>query len=166
MSFLFDPEKLKLDAQRAEKSTSQWISSFKRKDASRLDVVIHSLHTKAFDKVNCLLCANCCKNISPTLYDKDIERLARSMRIKPFEFIEKYLKIDEDNDYVFRKTTCPFLADDNYCSVYENRPKACREYPHTNRSRFYQILKLTQKNTFVCPAAFMVMEGLKKTWKK
>ena len=46
--------------------------------------------------------------------------------------------------------------------VYESRPKACREYPHTDRPRFYQILDLTLKNAEVCPAVFELIERLKK----
>ncbi|WP_332911960.1 YkgJ family cysteine cluster protein [Algoriphagus boritolerans] len=47
---------------------------------------------------------------------------------------------------------CPFLGADNKCLVYEDRPKACREYPHTNRKNMLGILDLSLKNTLVCPA--------------
>ncbi len=149
-------------AAKVEKQTKQWIASFNKKQSNQLDDVVHQLHDEVFCEIDCLDCANCCKSISPTLYDKDIERIAKSLRMKPAEFIDKYLEIDEENDYVFRSTPCPFLGADNYCLVYDSRPKACREYPHTDRPRFYQILKLTLKNTFVCPAAFQVMERVKK----
>ncbi len=159
---LINPEDLKKKAEKGEKSSLEWISTFRKKQAKKLDDKAQELHEEIFNEINCLDCANCCKSISPTLYDKDIERLSKSLRLKPSEFMEKYLEIDEENDYVFRQTPCPFLDSENYCLVYENRPKACREYPHTNRPRFYQILKLTVKNSFVCPAAYYVMEGIKK----
>ena len=159
---LINPEELKKMAEKAEKSNLQWISAFNKKQANKLDNKAQTLHSEIFNDIDCLDCANCCKSISPTLYDKDIERLAKSLKIKPSEFIEKYLEIDEEKDYVFRQTPCPFLDSENYCMVYENRPKACREYPHTDRPRFYQILKLTVKNSYVCPAAYYVMEGIKK----
>jgi uncharacterized protein len=156
------PEKLKKMAEKEEKSTKQWISSFNKKQFNKLDDVAHAIHYEIFDQIDCLQCANCCKSISPTLYDKDIERLARFLKIKPSEFINQYLQMDEEKDYVFKQTPCPFLDTENYCIVYKDRPKACREYPHTNRPRFYQILKLTLKNTYVCPAAYYVMERLKE----
>jgi hypothetical protein len=165
MSLEFSPEELKIAAEKAAKETTKWISSVNKKKTNQLDKEAHRLHYEAFDHIDCLTCANCCKSISPTLYDKDIERLARALRLKPSEVIEQYIMVDEEHDYVFRQTPCPFLGSDNYCMVYENRPKACREYPHTDRPRFYQILKLTLKNTLVCPAAFEVMESLKKTFK-
>jgi Predicted Fe-S-cluster oxidoreductase len=159
---LIKPEELKKLAEKAEKSNLQWVSAFNKKQANKLDDKAQSLHHEIFSDIDCLGCANCCKSISPTLYDKDIERLAKYLKLKPSEFIEKYLEIDEEKDYVFRQTPCPFLDPENYCMVYENRPKACREYPHTDRPRFYQILKLTVKNSFVCPAAYYVLEGIKK----
>jgi hypothetical protein len=81
--------------------------------------------------------------------------------MRPADFIEKYLRIDEDNDYVLQSVPCAFLDADNYCSVYEARPKACREYPHTNRKKMVRILDLTHKNTRVCPAVLEIVERLK-----
>jgi Fe-S-cluster containining protein len=83
--------------------------------------------------------------------------------MKPADIIQKYLRIDEDGDMVFRSMPCPFLGDDNYCAIYENRPKACREYPHTDRKRFYQIYNLSIKNAYTCPIVFEVMEEIRKT---
>jgi Fe-S-cluster containining protein len=81
--------------------------------------------------------------------------------MKPSKLIEKYLELDADNDYVFRSAPCPFLDHENYCMVYESRPLACREYPHTNRKRFYQVLDLSLKNTEICPAVADIFEHLK-----
>jgi Fe-S-cluster containining protein len=143
--------------------TKSLFAKLKKKKPKNLDSIVHQLHDEAFEDIDCLDCANCCKSISPTLYDKDIERLAKHFKIKPSKFIDEYLFIDEDNDYVFKQTPCPFLLSDNYCMVYESRPKACREYPHTDRKRFYQILDLTLKNTETCPAVYDIVEKLKST---
>ena len=76
------------------------------------------------------------------------------------EFIETYLFRDEEGDYVFNGAPCPFLGEDNGCLVYENRPKACREYPHTDRKNMFQILELTATNTTVCPAVARIVEKI------
>lgn len=127
-----------------------------------MDTVVHRLHEDAFSVIDCLECANCCRSLGPAIYDRDIERMAKALRMKPSEVVGTYLKVDEDNDYVFKSMPCPFLMPDNYCSIYEHRPKACREYPHTDRKKFGQIFKLTVKNTSVCPAAYEVMMNLIK----
>jgi uncharacterized protein len=138
-----------------------FFTRLKKKKPKNLDKIVHELHDDVFHEIDCLDCANCCKTISPTLYDKDVERLAKHLKIKPSQFVEQYLYIDSEGDYVFKQTPCPFLLSDNYCMVYEYRPKACREYPHTDRTRFYQILNLTLKNSQVCPAVFELIERLK-----
>ncbi len=127
-----------------------------------MDDAVLSLHHEAFERINCLECANCCRTLGPLITDKDIERMAKALRMKPSAVVEQYLRIDEEGDYVFREMPCPFLMPDNYCSIYEARPKACREYPHTDRRKFYQIYKLTVKNAETCPVAFEVLQELIK----
>ena len=140
----------------------KFLQSLKKKDARQVDKVVHQTHEEVFSEISCLTCTNCCKTTSPILYQNDIERLSKSLRMKPGDFIEQYLRVDEDHDYVLKSSPCPFLSSDNYCSVYENRPRACREYPHTHRKKMVQIMDLTFKNTFVCPAVFEIVERLKK----
>lgn len=140
----------------------KFLQGLKKKDPRKVDEAFHTVHDEVFEEIDCLTCANCCKTTSPIFYQTDIERVAKSVRMKPGDFIEKYLRIDEDKDYVLKSSPCPFLDAENYCSVYEDRPKACREYPHTNRKKMVQIMELTHKNTLVCPAVFEMVERLKK----
>ncbi|MCK5170226.1 MAG: YkgJ family cysteine cluster protein [Bacteroidales bacterium] len=149
-------------AKKVAPETKSFFAKLKKKKPKNLDKVVQQLHDEVFQEIDCLDCANCCKSISPTLYDKDVERLARHFKLKPSQFVEEYLYVDNEGDYVFKQTPCPFLLPDNYCMAYESRPKACREYPHTDRKRFYQILNLTLKNMEVCPAVFDVVERLKE----
>jgi Fe-S-cluster containining protein len=72
--------------------------------------------------------------------------------MKENEFVKNYLKMDEEKDYVLQSSPCAFLGNDNKCDIYEFRPLACREYPHTDRKNMHQILDLTVKNTEICPA--------------
>ncbi|RKD91479.1 YkgJ family cysteine cluster protein [Mangrovibacterium diazotrophicum] len=156
------PEQLKEMTANNRQEFSVLFQKLKKKKPKNLDSIVQQLHEEAFDQFDCLDCANCCSSISPIVIDKDVERLAKSQRMKPADFIASYLYKDEDNDYVFQQTPCPFLMGDNYCCVYENRPRACREYPHTDRSRFYQILNLTKKNCEVCPVVFAIVKDLSK----
>jgi len=150
-----------LQSKNKEQENKKFLAALKKKDARRVDDAFHSVHDEVFEEINCLECANCCKTTSPIFYQNDIERIAKGLRMKPGEFIERYLRIDEDRDYVLKSSPCPFLGSDNYCSVYEDRPRACREYPHTDRKKMVQITDLTLKNTLVCPAVFEMVERLK-----
>lgn len=161
----YKPEELRQMTANRKQEFSVLFQKLKKKKPKNLDTIVHALHDEAFDQFDCLDCANCCSGISPIVTDKDAERLAKSQKIKTVDFISQYLYVDEDQDYVFQQTPCPFLMGDNYCCVYENRPRACREYPHTDRKRFYQILNLTHKNCEVCPVVYAITDELtKKDW--
>lgn len=142
-----------------------FLAKLKKKPPKSLDQQMQNIHDEVFDRIDCLSCANCCKTTGPLFTQKDIERLAKVFRMKPSLFIEKYLRIDEDNDYVLQQLPCPFLDSENYCLVYEDRPKACKEYPHTDRKKFHQINHLTLKNNLICPATYEVVEQMMKEMK-
>lgn len=144
------------------KGTKALVKKLKKSKPKNLDQVTHQLHEDVFDEIDCLDCGNCCKTTSPGMHDRDVDRLAKHLKMKPVDLIAAHMEMDSDGDYVFRSAPCPFLGADNYCSVYEARPLACREYPHTNRKRFYQVLDLSLKNTEICPAVVKVFEELKK----
>lgn len=143
---------------------SNWKRYFvkNKKKLAGLDTIIHQIHDKVSGKIDCLQCANCCRTLGPRITNKDVERMAKALKMKEKDVIEKYLSVDEDHDMVFKSMPCPFLGNDNYCAIYENRPKACREYPHTDRKKFAQIYTLTIKNSETCPIAFEVLEEIQK----
>ncbi len=161
MTFMIDPDDIKKRSAEQRRQNAELFKKLKKKKPGDLDVAVRQFHDRVFSETDCLACANCCKSISPMLNDRDIQRMASALRMRPAEFAETYLRTDEDHDYVFRSTPCPFLMPDNYCLVYEHRPKACREYPHTDRNRFHQILGLTLKNTEICPAALEIVSLLR-----
>ncbi|MGL5786134.1 MAG: YkgJ family cysteine cluster protein [Bacteroidales bacterium] len=158
---MIDLQKLKEQADKAVPLNKKFFKGLKKNQLRDLDDTIHYIHEEVFDEINCLECANCCRSLGPRITDRDIEKIALATRMKPHEVINRYLRIDEDKDYVFKTMPCPFLMDDNYCSIYENRPKACREYPHTDRKKFFQISMLTIKNSYTCPAVYEILERLR-----
>lgn len=152
-------------AAKKNKENRKFFTKLRKKPPKDLDRTMQQLHTAEFEKTDCLQCANCCKTTGPLFTNIDIERIARHLRLKPKQFIENYLEIDEENDYVLQQVPCAFLGAENYCSIYDVRPKACREFPHTNRKKFQQISDLTLKNVAICPAAFNIVEEMKKRLK-
>ena len=139
----------------------KYFDKLKKKVPKNLDYIMQDLHDAEFKKTDCLQCANCCKTTGPLFTAADIERVSKHLKQKPQQFIERYLQIDEENDYVLKSLPCTFLDVENACMIYEVRPKACREFPHTNRKKFSQITELTLKNLPVCPAAFSIIEKMK-----
>ena len=152
---------LSKEAKDMQKLHKAFFIKLRKKTPKKLDSIMEELHELEFKKTDCLECANCCKTTSPIFTTKDIERISKSFRIKTRQFIDKYLNLDTDSDYVLKSSPCTFLAADNTCNIYDVRPKACREYPHTNRKNFEKISDLTLKNVAICPATFNIVEALR-----
>ncbi len=136
------------------------VKRLQRKAPKELEEVVRALHEEAFSQTDCLECGNCCRRVGPRLSDLDISRLAKALSMKSGEFEETYLTVDEDGDRIFREQPCPLLLEDNRCLVYESRPKACREYPHTDAKNVRGLLKLSLTNSRYCPVVARVFEGL------
>lgn len=158
-------KQLPAKAKDSHKAHKKYLAKLKNKPPKDLDYIMKELHEETFSEIDCLNCANCCKTTGPLFTNKDTERISAYLKLKPQKFIDTYLKIDEEGDYVLKQLPCAFLGADNYCSIYQVRPKACREYPHTDRKKFYQINHLTLKNTAICPAAYAIVEKMMKTVK-
>jgi len=156
------PDDIRQRALDDRKRFKKLFGRLKRRMPKDLDDTVREAHDEAFAEIDCLTCANCCKTTSPIFRDVDIDRIAQHLGLRPSELIEQYLHLDADGDYVLNSAPCPFLGSDNYCSIYEARPRACREYPHTDRKHFHQILNLTLKNTEICPAAYEVVRRLEQ----
>lgn len=156
-------DKLPLLAKDKYKEHKKYFSKLRKKPPKKLDVLMNELHHETFEEIDCLSCANCCKTTGPLFTRTDTERIAKHLKLKPGVFIEKYLRKDEEGDLVLKGVPCVFLAPDNYCMIYDVRPKACREFPHTDRKKFHQISNLTLKNTAICPAAYQIVEKMMKT---
>jgi uncharacterized protein len=133
-----------------------------RADKNTVLKQLPELHEEAFEKIDCLQCANCCKKYSPRFKTPDIKRISKHLKLKEGDFIETYLKIDEDGDYVAKSTPCPFLGEDNYCSIYENRPSDCHRFPYTDEDVIIKRQNLTLKNSTFCPIVYYVLEKLVK----
>lgn len=139
----------------------RFFAKLKKKPPKDLDYSMQELHEKEFTTRDCLTCANCCKTTGPLFTSADIERISSYLKMKPQQFFNTYLRSDEDQDQVLKKLPCSFLDEENYCSIYAVRPKACKEFPHTHRKKFHLIGNLTLKNVAICPAAYNIVEKMK-----
>jgi Fe-S-cluster containining protein len=154
-----------LDNARTNKAANKkFFDKLKKKSPKDLDQVCNQLNDEVFESIDCLQCANCCTTTGPLLLQKDVERVAKVLKLRPAEFTQQYLRTDEDGDTVFKKMPCPFIQNNKCCSIYEHRPNACREFPHTHQRDMLQKLKITCENTCICPAVALVAEGLKKKY--
>jgi uncharacterized protein len=134
---------------------------WKKQPPKGLDEQFESTHDAVFETVDCLTCAHCCKTTSPIFKERDIRRIAKAQRMSISQFSRQYLKRDDEGDWVLQSSPCSFLeSETNACSIYDVRPQACREYPHTNRKNMAGILNLTEQNAHLCPAVSSIVQKM------
>lgn len=153
----------KENVKKHKKENKKFFSRLKKKTPKSIHSTINELHDKTFEEIDCLVCANCCKTTPPIITNKDIIRISKHLKMKEGDFMQQYILTDNDGDYIFKNTPCVFLDNDNYCMIYEYRPKACREYPHTDTNKV--LLNLMEKNITVCPAVYEMVKMMKKSIK-
>ena len=152
--------KLKEKAEQKADEHRAFFEAVSKNPPKSYDQDCKNIHDAVFENTNCLECANCCKTTGPLFTTKDIDRISKHLNLTPHQFVAEYLQKDEDGDWVLQSLPCPFLGDDNHCQIYTQRPQACREYPHTDRIKNYQIKDLTLENVKICPAAFEIVERM------
>ena len=133
---------------------------------AELDAVVQEITNEVWSRIDCLTCANCCKTLSVVVDDADIARLAKRLALTPQAFAQRYIKRDPDKTKVFRSQPCPLLGPDNRCTVYEDRPQACRDFPFLHDKDFRSRSLAMVENTAVCPIVFNVWQRLKCRFQK
>ena len=126
-----------------------------------LDSVVRDTTDEVWKQIDCTTCANCCKTLQIEVNIGDIRRLAARLGMTPPQFSRKYVLTGEDGSKYFASMPCPFLGSDNLCTVYEDRPESCREYPFLHNGSFRQKTLLMIESTAVCPIVFNVWDSLK-----
>jgi uncharacterized protein len=146
--------------QQSKEKQKQYKQFLKRVDVRKTLPKLPALHEAAFSKIDCLTCAGCCKNYSPRFKTPDIKRISKHLKMRESDFIDTYLTLDSDGDFVVKNTPCPFLGKDNTCSIYEVRPSDCARFPYTDEDVLLRRQQITLKNAEFCPAVFFVLENL------
>ena len=150
---------------KSREKQKQFKSVLERTDRNRLLRQLPQLHEEAFERVDCLQCAACCKNYSPRFKTPDVKRISKHMGMKESVFIDTYLRVDEDGDFVVKASPCPFLGADNFCSIYDVRPSDCVRFPYTDEDVMIKRQKLTLKNSTFCPITYYVLDRLAESVK-
>jgi len=80
----------------------------------------------------------CCRELDLALTPYDVLRLCKELQMKPADFIERYVVLEQDENDIFPvlylgmvddgRASCPFISEKG-CKVYNSRPGACRAYP-------------------------------------
>ncbi|MEO0043613.1 MAG: hypothetical protein RL329_3061 [Bacteroidota bacterium] len=158
---MMESENLKNWQQKSLDKQAQFKQFLQKADFKKVIKQLPDAHEKAFETVDCLACANCCKNYSPRFKPPDVKRVAKYLKMSESALKDTYLRRDEDGDFVVKQSPCPFLGSDNYCSIYEARPSDCHRFPYTDEDVLLKKKQITLKNSTFCPAVYLVLEKLR-----
>ncbi|MGL4369168.1 MAG: YkgJ family cysteine cluster protein [Spirochaetota bacterium] len=153
-----------LDRAKAAKDINKkFLSALAKRKPPRLDRDVQAIHEEVFAEIDCMKCGNCCRTLGPRLTTADTGRISSLLKMRETAFVHQYMRIDEDDDLIFKTMPCPFVEDDNSCRIYDKKPKACTDYPHTDEKNIR--LHHLSLNTLYCPAAFLIVEKMKEKYK-
>jgi Fe-S-cluster containining protein len=156
----------KRNAVRREDANFRFLRSLKMvDDPDEVDELARELHADTFRRIDCTRCANCCKTIAPGLNDADIDRIAAHLGMAREAFSAAYLTFDQlEGGHVMKAIPCPFLGEDDRCTIYDVRPKCCRTYPNTDQEGFTGRSHQHTANTLVCPAVYHIVKAMRDRW--
>jgi len=154
-----DLSKIKHLSSIRENENIRFRTFLKGKDGAKVDSIVHRLHEEISKQIDCGLCGNCC-NMRPRLYKEDIEVLSRLENITPESYEQNYCEPADFNEIYLKSMPCRYL-EGTKCSIQENRPKQCRDFPYTNKEGFTSRLLGMLGFYEICPIVFNLMERLK-----
>ena len=129
------------------------------------DRILRRVAEKIESQIDCTVCANCCRVATVKLAPRDVERLAKHLRIPRERFLAEYAMESPDEGVILRReesTGCVFLAG-NECTVYDARPDICQRFPHLVRgqgsiaSRMWEMID----RACYCPIVYNSLEAFK-----
>jgi Fe-S-cluster containining protein len=125
------------------------------------DAIVRETADEIWSQIDCTTCAHCCRTLQVVVDRADIRRLAARLQMKPEGFAARFVKMAEDKTQYLAKSPCPFLGEDNRCTVYEDRPKACHDFPYLHAKHFTSRSFMMIENCAVCPIVFNTWQALK-----
>ncbi|HRH47508.1 MAG TPA: YkgJ family cysteine cluster protein [Panacibacter sp.] len=130
-------------------------------DSDKIDALVFTLNELITPQIDCTSCGNCCRSLMINVDADDAARLSGHMKISSESFYKKYIEQSSQGTLaVMNAIPCHFLSDSK-CTVYEARPKECREFPGLHQPGFTGRLFATFMHYGRCPIIFNVIEALK-----
>ena len=155
-------EKITRISKQKENENYKFRSFLKGKDPDKVDKIVQRLNKEIVEQIDCTTCGNCCKNLRPCVTDKEIDYLSVIDNMTHEQFVSNFIEADQfDESRYLKDTPCKYL-EDKKCSIYADRPKDCKSYPHTHKRGFTSRTFFMIENYGICPIVFNLFEQLKR----
>lgn len=140
----------------------RFLTKLEKNPPKKLDSLTALAEHTIWKEINCLSCANCCKQMTPTYTAKDIKRIAAHLGMPVKAFKDKWLYQETGTgDWLNRSTPCQFLdLKTNLCTIYDVRPADCAGFPHLARRKMVEFMHVHKQNLELCPATYRMVEKM------
>ncbi|MEI6947255.1 YkgJ family cysteine cluster protein [Paraflavisolibacter sp. H34] len=140
----------------------RFLTKVEKDPPKNLDALAEAVDKDVWAETNCLVCSNCCREMTPTYTFTDIRRIAAHLGMTPKAFKEKWLYQDKKSgDWMNTSRPCQFLdLKTNLCSIYLVRPADCANFPHLTKKKMVDYLHVHRQNVEYCPATFKMVEKI------
>ena len=126
-----------------------------------VDAYVQELNDSIASSIDCTSCGNCCKVLEPPVSPDEIQRLAKQKKSTPADFERQYVGKEVSTEIQFLKCQpCIFLQSE-HCTIYQDRPASCADYPHLHQPNIKYRWKSLMDNYAMCPIVYNVVEALK-----
>src|SRR5215471_1432533 len=88
------------------------------------DRILRRIAEEIEGEIDCTQCANCCRVATVKLAPRDVERLAKALRVSRERFLAEYAMESPEEGIILKRdeaSGCIFL-NANDCTVYDDRP--------------------------------------------
>ena len=144
---------------RNKKRLRTFLARIEKKPSDRVQLVVLEANELSWAKTDCLDCANCCKSMSPTYSQMDINRISKYLGMTKKSFTEKWLYKDRTGDWINRKQPCQFLdLKTNMFNINDLRPPDCTGFPYHGTKKMKDYGHVFKQNVEFCPATYRLVE--------
>lgn len=158
---VFNLRSFRQKANRNKRSFRRFLTKTEKALPRNADKLTATLEKEVWKEVDCLACANCCKQMSPTYNAADLRRISAHLKMTTDEFKKKWLYKDRSGDWMNKSTPCQFLdLTTNMCSIYTVRPADCAGFPHLSKRRLQDYIHVHKQNIEFCPATYKMVEKM------
>ena len=155
-------------AQLRKRSFRRFLTKLETNPPRKLDDLVAESQAEIWKEIDCLACANCCKQMTPTYTLKDVKRISAHLGMTVSEFRSKWLYQEEGSgDWLNKSTPCQFLdLKNNHCTIYDVRPADCAGFAHLPRKKMVEFMHVHKQNVELCPATYRMVEKMMEKLKQ
>ena len=146
----------------------RFLTKLEKNPPAHLDSHAETLDKEVWSEMNCLVCSNCCREMTPVFTMPDMKRISAHLGMTIKAFKEKWLYQEKKSgQWMNVSRPCQFLnLEDNKCSIYEVRPEDCSGFPHLTKKKMVEYIHVHKQNVEYCPATSKMVEKMMALFKQ